>query len=132
MPRDPQLWLHSHRDDSSPGMCQLLQAACQCSSLVYDQKQLPDVEGIHLEPLMHRTPSMTGTVKAASMWKIADVPVPGWSGKTLVVSIRGTASGADHMVNMNGAPRDASSFLVGLCLLGCAFQSADQQRPEVR
>ncbi|KAK3370940.1 hypothetical protein B0T24DRAFT_577929 [Lasiosphaeria ovina] len=89
-------------------MSRLLQAACRCSSMVYDPTQQPSLYGLELEPVLHRTPSMMGTVKAASMWKINNVRISGWSGKTLMVSIRGTATKTDHMVNMNGEPRDAS------------------------
>ncbi|KAK3387878.1 hypothetical protein B0H63DRAFT_471070 [Podospora didyma] len=96
-------WTCSH------AMSQLLQAACRCSSLVYEPSQQPSLWGLQLAPVLHRTPSMMGTVKAASMWKIDHVRIPGWSGKTLMVSIRGTATKADHMVNMNGESKDASS-----------------------
>ena len=97
----------------SPGTVELLRATCQCAIMVYDQKQqLGGLKGFEIEPVLHRTPSSMGTVKASSMWKIAFTPIPGWSGKTLVVSIRGTATIADHMVNMNGKPKDASGLFV--------------------
>lgn len=85
--------------------------------MVYDQTQQVGFKGFDIESVLHRTPSTLGTVKASSMWKIAFTPIPGWKGKTLVVSIRGTATIADHMVNMNGKPKDASSFLVRAMLL---------------
>lgn len=89
---------------SAPDMAQLLYAACQCSSFIYD----PITQSDHdLVPVMSRTPSMTGTEKAACIWKMG-------STNSLIVSIRGTASAADHMVNMNGTPKDASSVFVSL------------------
>jgi hypothetical protein len=97
---------------SSLGLAQLLYVACQCSSMVYDPIQQPRLAGFDLRPVMHRTPSMTGTVKASSMWKIENAPVPELTGKTLIVSIRGTATGADHIVNMNGERKDAGSVFV--------------------
>ncbi|KAK0672344.1 Alpha/Beta hydrolase protein [Cercophora samala] len=94
----------------SPGTGELIRAACQCAVMVYDQTQPIGVKGFDIEPVLHRSPSSMGTVKACSMWKIPFTPIPGWSGKTLVVSIRGTATMMDHMVNMNGKPKDASTI----------------------
>ena len=88
--------------DSPHDMAQLLYAACQCACLVYKPDAQP---GPELIPVMSRTASVTGTTKAVSMWKLE-------CRKTLIVSIRGTASAADHMVNMNAEPDDASKALV--------------------
>lgn len=83
-------------------MGQLLYAACQCSSYIYDAVlQQSDAE---LVPVMSRTPSMTGTEKAACIWRMGEL-------HTLIVSVRGTASAADHMVNLSGQPTDASEVL---------------------
>lgn len=82
-------------------MGQLLYAACQCSSYIYDPVMQSDAD---LIPIMSRTPSVTGTEKAACIWKMG-------STNSLIVSIRGTASAADHMVNLNGQPTDASVLL---------------------
>lgn len=87
-------------------MSRLLYAACQCSSYIYDPKMQSDGE---LVPVMTRTPSMTGSEKAACIWKMA-------STGSLIVSIRGTASAADHMVNLNGTPKDASAIFVSQLL----------------
>lgn len=83
------------------GLGQLLYAACQCSSYIYDPVMQSNAD---LVPIMTRTPSVTGTEKAACIWKMATT-------NSLIVSIRGTASAADHMVNLNGQPTDASDFL---------------------
>ncbi|KAI9158138.1 Lipase class 3 [Paramyrothecium foliicola] len=83
---------------SSSETAQLLLAACQCSSLVYDPMAQP---GHDLRPVMSRAPSATGTEKAFSIWKMD-------STKTLIVSVRGTASVADHMVNLNADPKRTS------------------------
>lgn len=64
-----------------------------------------------LVPVMTRTPSMTGSEKAACIWKMA-------STGSLIVSIRGTASAADHMVNLNGTPKDASAMFVSGSVTG--------------
>ena len=61
--------------------------------------------GPDLRPVMSRAPSTTGTEKALSMWKLD-------ASKTLIVSVRGTASVADHMVNMNADPKRTSSMFV--------------------
>src|SRR5687768_6155419 len=82
-------------------MGQLLYAACQCSSYIYDPVMQSDAE---LVPIMSRTPSVTGTEKAACIWRME-------STNSLIVSIRGTASAADHMVNLNGQPTDANELL---------------------
>ncbi|KAH8173603.1 lipase (class 3) domain-containing protein [Sarocladium implicatum] len=82
-------------------MGQLLYAASQCSSYIYDPVMQTNAD---LVPIMTRTPSVTGTEKAACIWKMATT-------KSLIVSIRGTASAADHMVNLNGQPTDATGFL---------------------
>ncbi|KAK0616945.1 Alpha/Beta hydrolase protein [Immersiella caudata] len=94
----------------SPGTSELLKATCQCAAMVYDQTQQLGPKGFDIEPVLHRTPSSMGTVKASSMWKIPFTPIPGWSGKTLVVSIKGTSTITDHMVNMNGKSKDASKL----------------------
>jgi hypothetical protein len=61
--------------------------------------------GPDLRPVMSRAPSTTGTEKALSMWKLD-------ASKTLIVSVRGTASVADHMVNMNADPKRTSPLFV--------------------
>ncbi|KAK0640825.1 Alpha/Beta hydrolase protein [Cercophora newfieldiana] len=112
--RYPESFLHDGVGKEwswSPGLSELLKATCQCAAMVYDQTQKLGSKGFNIEPVLHRTPSSMGTVKASSMWKIPFVPIPGWTGKTLVVSIRGTSTIADHMVNMNGKPKDASSLI---------------------
>ncbi|KND89963.1 hypothetical protein TOPH_05342 [Tolypocladium ophioglossoides CBS 100239] len=88
-------------DGSPRDVAQLVYAACQCACLVYDPLAQP---GPGLVPVMSRAPSVTGTAKAVSMWKLG-------AGNTLIVSVRGTASAADHMVNMNAEPEDASRVL---------------------
>jgi len=93
-------------------MGELLKATCQCAVMVYDQTQVIGPKGFEIEPVLHRSPSALGTVKASSMWKLPFVPIPGWNGKTLVVSVRGTSTIADHVVNMNDKPKDASSLFV--------------------
>lgn len=81
---------------------ELMYAACQCSSMVYS----PVAQAVpELIPVMSRTPSMTGTTKAVSIWKLG-------RSNALIVSVRGSASAADHMVNMNANPKDASSIFV--------------------
>jgi hypothetical protein len=85
-------------------MGQLLYAACQCSSYIYDPVMQSDAE---LVPVISRTPSVTGTEKAACIWKMG-------STNSLIVAVRGTASAADHMVNLNGAPKDASALVVSI------------------
>lgn len=94
---------------SSHDMARFLQAACRCASLVYDYPTQPSSwGGLKMEPIMHRTPSVTGTVKAASMWKTSHYNKQ----TTLFVSVRGTASTADHVVNLNGEPKDVGSLFV--------------------
>ncbi|KAM7183570.1 Alpha/Beta hydrolase fold [Naviculisporaceae sp. PSN 640] len=95
----------------SPGTCEMLRVVCQCAVMVYDQKQVVGgLKGFEIEPVLHRTPSSMGTVKASSMWKVPFTPIPGWTGKTLVVSVRGSTTIADHMVNLNGKPKDAGEL----------------------
>ncbi|KAK4096073.1 alpha/beta-hydrolase [Parathielavia hyrcaniae] len=94
----------------SQNTASILQAACRCASLVYGQpgqRQFPS-GGSEMEPVLHHTPSVTGTAKAAGMWKVAAV---GTTQKTLLVSVRGTAGRADHAVNLNGEPKDVGSLL---------------------
>lgn len=62
--------------------------------------------GSELIPVISRTPSMTGTTKAMSIWKFPQ-------SNALIVSVRGTASAADHMVNLNANPKDGRSLFVG-------------------
>ncbi|KAF5021927.1 hypothetical protein F66182_6030 [Fusarium sp. NRRL 66182] len=69
---------------------------CACS--VYKPDAQP---GGDLLPVISRTPSITGTVKATSIWKMDEI-------KTLFVSIRGTACKADHLVNFNRDRKDAA------------------------
>ena len=61
---------------------------------------------LDLIPVLSKTPSITGSVKATSIWKNAAT-------KTLFVSVRGTACAADHMVNLNKDGRDAATTFVG-------------------
>jgi hypothetical protein len=59
--------------------------------------------GQDLRPILSRAPSTAGTEKAISIWKMD-------AEATLVVSVRGTASVADHMVNLNADPKRATSL----------------------
>ncbi|KAG5787101.1 hypothetical protein H9Q69_013830 [Fusarium xylarioides] len=78
---------------------ELLLAACRCACSVYK----PDVHpGGDLVPVISRTPSITGTVKATSIWKSEDT-------NTLFVSIRGTSCKTDHLVNFNKNQKDSAS-----------------------
>ncbi|KAF4970071.1 hypothetical protein FSARC_2817 [Fusarium sarcochroum] len=70
---------------------------CACS--VYKPDTQP---GGDLLPVISRTPSITGTVKATSIWKEDET-------KTLFVSIRGTACKTDHLVNFNRDRKDTAS-----------------------
>ncbi|UNI16981.1 hypothetical protein JDV02_003363 [Purpureocillium takamizusanense] len=79
----------------------LVYAACQCSCLVYGPLAKSDPD---LVPVISRAPSVTGTTKAVSIWTLP-------SRKALIVSVRGTASATDHMVNMNADAVDAGSVL---------------------
>ncbi|KAF4982820.1 hypothetical protein FZEAL_1612 [Fusarium zealandicum] len=89
-----QTLMQTHSD---PDLIQLLVSACRCACSVYNAKIQP---GDNLMPVISRTPSAMGKVKATSIWK-ADAT------KTLFASIRGTASKADHMVNFNRDREDA-------------------------
>jgi len=102
-------------------MGELIKAVCQCAVMVYDQTQVIGPKGFDIEPVLHRTPSTLGTVKASSMWKLPFVPIPGWNGKTLVVSVRGTSTIADHMVNMNDKPKNAGSLFVSFIYTNVAL-----------
>ncbi|SCN68255.1 uncharacterized protein FFB20_02965 [Fusarium fujikuroi] len=83
-------------------LLELLLAACRCACSVYK----PDVHpGGDLVPVISRTPSITGTVKATSIWKSEDT-------NTLFVSIRGTSCKTDHLVNFNRNQKDAGSVFV--------------------
>lgn len=55
--------------------------------------------------MISRTPSITGTVKATSIWKSEDT-------NTLFVSIRGTSCKTDHLVNFNRNQKNATSVFV--------------------
>lgn len=84
----------------------LLYAACQCSCLVYGPLAQ---SGPELTKIMSRASSMTGTSKAVSMWKME-------SENALIVSVKGTASATDHMVNLNSEAQDAGDILVRMLL----------------
>ncbi|KAH7312484.1 Alpha/Beta hydrolase protein [Stachybotrys elegans] len=90
-----------HEWSCSDNDLQLFLAACQCSSLAYKPDAEPDAS---LEHIMHSAPSVAGTKKAASLWKLD-------SQNTLIIAVRGTKGAADHMVNLNSELRDASSLL---------------------
>ncbi|CVL12163.1 hypothetical protein LB506_010721 [Fusarium annulatum] len=80
-------------------LLELLLAACRCACSVYK----PDVHpGGDLVPVISRTPSITGTVKATSIWKSEDT-------NTLFASIRGTSCKTDHLVNFNRNQKNATS-----------------------
>ncbi|KAH6958080.1 Alpha/Beta hydrolase protein [Fusarium avenaceum] len=81
-------------------LVQLLLTACRCACSVYKQDIQP---GGDLVPVISRTPSITGTIKATSIWKEEDT-------NTLFVSIRGTSCKADHLVNFNRNQKDAASL----------------------
>ncbi|KAH7222451.1 Alpha/Beta hydrolase protein [Fusarium oxysporum] len=90
-------------------LLELLLAACRCACSVYK----PDVHpGGDLVPVISRTPSITGTVKATSIWKSEDT-------NTLFVSIRGTSCKTDHLVNFNRNQKDAASVF--------AFPGSDER-----
>ncbi|QGI77075.1 hypothetical protein CEK25_003804 [Fusarium fujikuroi] len=83
-------------------LLELLLAACRCACSVYK----PDVHpGGDLVPVISRTPSITGTVKATSIWKSEDT-------NTLFVSIRGTSCKTDHLVNFNRNQKNTTSVFV--------------------
>ncbi|KAH6879393.1 Alpha/Beta hydrolase protein [Thelonectria olida] len=83
----------------------LLVTACECASSVYTPDKQPNPE---LSLVRFKAASITGTVKAASIWKNDAT-------KTLFVSVRGTASAADNMVNLNNESQDTvTSFDLGL------------------
>jgi hypothetical protein len=87
---------------SDHDIVQLLLTACRCACSVYK----PDIQpGGDLVPVISRTPSITGTIKATSIWKAEDT-------NTLFVSIRGTSCKADHLVNFNRNQKDAASLFV--------------------
>ncbi|CAM1503554.1 Fc.00g011450.m01.CDS01 [Cosmosporella sp. VM-42] len=83
----------------STKISKLLVAACQCACSVYKPSVQPSPD---LIPMLSKTPSITGTIKATSIWKNNTT-------KTLFVSVRGTACAADHMVNLNKESRDAAA-----------------------
>jgi hypothetical protein len=90
--------------DRDRRLLELLLAACRCACSVYK----PDIHpGGDLVPVISRTPSITGTVKATSIWKAEDT-------NTLFVSIRGTSCKTDHLVNFNKNQKDAASVFVSL------------------
>ncbi|EXA01958.1 hypothetical protein FOWG_01670 [Fusarium oxysporum f. sp. lycopersici MN25] len=90
-------------------LLELLLAACRCACSVYK----PDVHpGGDLVPVISRTPSITGTVKATSIWKSKDT-------NTLFVSIRGTSCKTDHLVNFNRNQKDTASVF--------AFPGSDER-----
>ncbi|KAL5596336.1 hypothetical protein FOVSG1_010025 [Fusarium oxysporum f. sp. vasinfectum] len=90
-------------------LLELLLAACRCACSVYK----PDVHpGGDLVPVISRTPSITGTAKATSIWKLEDT-------NTLFVSIRGTSRKTDHLVNLNRNQKDAASVF--------AFPGSDER-----
>ncbi|KAM5363048.1 hypothetical protein ACJZ2D_012233 [Fusarium nematophilum] len=87
----------------SAEVSRLLAAACQCACSVYEPGAQPSPE---LIPVLSKAPSIAGTSKASSIWKNDAT-------KTLFVSVRGTASLADHMVNLNNESQDAAAINLG-------------------
>jgi len=99
----------------------MIAAACSCSLAAYSPEIVPKAAGLRFSATGSVEPSRDGTVKAMRVWKV-DSGVPDINHNQpdsfVVISVRGTASSVDCMVNLNGKPKDASKFLVSSPLRG--------------
>lgn len=88
---------------------QLVSIAFESAAAVYQQEKAPSVPGFIFQDGIRVAPSIGGTVKATNFFIVKAAspgPEPNPLLPLLVVSLRGTASRVDRMVNMNGESRD--------------------------
>jgi hypothetical protein len=87
-----------------------------CAAAVYDPEPSPLVPGFAIEQVKIITPSIGGTTKAASFAIVTRSERSQTESNPflpmLVVSVRGTASIVDKMVNLNGTPKDMGPLVV--------------------
>lgn len=88
---------------------QVVSIAFESAAAVYQQEASPSVPGFVFQDGIRVDPSIGGTVKATDFFVVRPAslgPTPNPLLPLLVVSIRGTASRVDRMVNLNGESRD--------------------------
>lgn len=103
----------SNASGSNLSEAQLLLAANCCASVVYDPEGEINAPGLNFGPrLDYLSPSRDGTSKATGFWLLKDIGIENIFGPALVISVRGTASVVDAIVNLNGEKRPASSLIV--------------------
>src|ERR1700712_467216 len=91
----------------------LIFAANSCASVIYNRDEQPKASGIDFgSPQDYLAPSTTGTSKATGFWIIDKAGTENLTGPVIIVSVRGTASVLDAMINLNGQKQPLGSVLV--------------------
>src|SRR5438067_1709396 len=91
----------------------LLLAANCCASIIYDPNGEPRSPELDFGPRRgYLAPSTGGICKATGFWVLNQIGTDNIFGPLVIVSIRGTASVVDSMVNLNGQKQPASSLIV--------------------
>jgi hypothetical protein len=99
---------------SGEELAKLLYAACVCSISVYDSSPEASIPGLKIDCVGYRSASLDGTRKCTALWTVDRASEGSEASKELIISIRGSASAVDHVVNLNGQERDMKSFFVSL------------------
>lgn len=90
----------------------MLAANC-CASAIYDPNGEPNAPGLDFGSRRgYLAPSTAATAKATGFWVLNQIGTGNIFGPVVIVSVRGTASVLDAMVNLNGQKLPASSLIV--------------------
>jgi hypothetical protein len=109
----PLFFMWSNVPISTLNEARLIFAANCCASVIYNRDEQPKASGIDFGPSQgYLAPSATGTSKATGFWVLDKRGTENMFGPVVIVSIRGTASVLDAMVNLNGQKQPLGSAIV--------------------
>jgi hypothetical protein len=92
---------------------QLVLAANCCASVVYDPNGEASAPGLDFGSRRgYLAPSTAGTSKATGFWVLNQIGTGNILEPVVIVSVRGTASVLDAMVNLNGQKQPAHLLIV--------------------
>jgi Lipase (class 3) len=85
--------------------------AAICSKAVYEPNERPTIPRHSIQMVHALKPSIDGTVKASAIYVVERISIDAGRTTTIVLSIRGSKSIMDWMVNSNDRGSDASNFI---------------------
>ncbi|OCK76081.1 alpha/beta-hydrolase [Lepidopterella palustris CBS 459.81] len=97
--------------DCTEEKAQLVSIAARCAKAVYPGESLPDIPRHSIRQTFRLEPSLDGLTKASALYVVERVSIDEGRLTTIVVSIRGSKSIVDWMVNANNPAADAKDFI---------------------